>query len=356
MNCNHLGVLYNRQEGHTAEALAVYERAHAVRQKLTQAQPWNLAFQRDLAESLHNLGSAQLNAGKTIEGERNWEEAHKLREKLVQDNPRVVPLQCELAASYTDLGIIHSKNNQSDEALKAYHRAQDILQRIVQDNPVVPQYQSDLGKSFFNIGVRYGVLKLRREAQEAYEQARAIQEKLVQANPDHLGYRTELASTLINLGVILGQRGNIGDGHAALLRGLEVASVSFRIAPQIIEHRRVMNGLYGSLAENERAGNHPAEAVAATLERGKLWPEKAVEQFNVARELSLALELVGKGRPDLTDDEKAKREKYSNLVVEKLRQARALGFKDVERMRQDPAFEPLRQRVDFQELLKDLES
>ncbi|HEY1859059.1 MAG TPA: protein kinase [Gemmataceae bacterium] len=353
MSYNHLGVLFNRQNGHTAEALAVYEKAFAVREKLTNAQPRNLTFQRDLAESLHNLGSAQMNVGKHTEGERNWDEAHQLREKLAHDNPRVVALQCELAASYTDLGIIHSKKDESDEALKAYHKAQDILQQLLKDNPGVPQFQSDLGKSFFNIGVRYGVLKLRREAREVYEQARDIQEKLVQTNPEHLGYRTELAGTLVNLGVILGQLGRISDGRAALQHGLEVESVAFKIAPQVMEFRRTMNGLYGSLAENERAANHPAEAVAATLERAKLWPDSPTELYNAAKELGRAAALVGKGKAELIDAEKAERDKYGDLIVETLRQARAKGFKDAERMRKDRELDPVRQREDFQKLLSE---
>jgi hypothetical protein len=162
-----------------------------------------------------------------------------------------------------------------------------------------------------------------------------------------------LGGTLINLGVILGQLDHIADGRAMLLHGLEVESVAFKIAPQVIEHRRVMNGLYGSLAENERAGRHPAEAVAATLERAKLWPDNPTELFNVARELGRATALVGKGKAELTDAEKADRDKYGALIVETLRQARVKGFKDTERMQKDPDLECVRQREDFQKLLGD---
>ncbi|HEY1860927.1 MAG TPA: hypothetical protein VGG61_11260, partial [Gemmataceae bacterium] len=80
------------------------------------------------------------------------------------------------------------------------------------------------------------------------------------------------------------------------------------------------------------------------------------ELYNAAKELGRAAALVGKGKAELIDAEKAERDKYADLIVETLRQARAKGFKDAERMRKDAELDPVRQREDFQKLLSELEN
>jgi serine/threonine-protein kinase len=351
---NHLGVLHSRQAGKEADRLEAHIKAHNLREKLARSEPKNLQFQRNLAESFHNLGVAQMDAGKTEDGIHSYEEAHKIRERLARENPRVTELQCDLATSFADIGLARTMKNEPSEALESYHTAQEILKQLLRDNPDVPQFQSELGKSYFNIGVRYGAIKLRREALDAYEQARDIQEKLVKGDPDHLGYRNELVATLVNLGVVLGQLDHLDRGLAALKRGLELQRATSERAPQLASNRRHFNALYGSLAELERAANHPAEAITATIERRNLWPGNAKEQYNAACELGRAAAVVGKGRAELSDEERKEKDKYCDLVMETLRMARASGFKDAERLRKDKELDVVRGHEDFQRLLREI--
>jgi hypothetical protein len=104
----------------------------------------------------------------------------------------------------------------------------------------------------------------------------------------------------------------------------------------------------------ERAAGHPDLAVDATLERQKLWPDNPTELFNAGREIAMAARKVGKGRPQLSDNERAERDKYCGLAAAALRQAVEHGFKDAERMRKDPDLELLRGRDDFEKLLSQI--
>jgi serine/threonine-protein kinase len=351
---NHLGVLYSRQIGKETEMLEAHIKAHALREKLARSEPKNLQFQRNLAESFHNLGVAQIDAGKTDDGIHSYEEALRIRDQLTRENPRVTQLQCELAASFSDMGAAHGMKGDAVKALEDHQKAKEILKALLRDNPDVPQFQSDLGKSYFNIGVRYNAMKLRRETREAYEQARDIQERLVKSEPENLGYRGELVATLVNLGVVLGQLDHIDQGLAVLQHGLDVQRETSKRAPQLASNRRHFNSLYGSIAELERAADHPAKAVAATIERRNLWPGNAKEQYNSACELGRAAALVGKGRAELSAEERKEKDKYCDLIMETLRMARASGFKDAERLRKDKELDFVRGREDFQKLLKEI--
>jgi serine/threonine protein kinase/tetratricopeptide (TPR) repeat protein len=351
---NQLGVLYRNQEGRTQDALDAYRKALKICADLADNNPKDVPAQCHLAESYHNVGSALHDLGKKDEGRRAWDEAFAIRKRLQEANPTVTYLKCDLAASLTDLGLAASDKGDTSAAIEYYQKARDLLHKVVRDNPGVPQFQSDLGKNYFNAGVRYSALKLRREARDAYQQARDIQEKLVAASGDHLGYRNELATTLVNLGVVQAQLDQFDDGLATLHHGIELQRVTFERAQQVPAYRHTLHALYGSLAEVERAAGHPDLAVDATLERQKLWPDNHTELFNAGREFTMAARKVGKGRAQLSDNERAERDKYCGLAVAALRQAIAHGFKDVERMRKDPDLELLRGRNDFEKLVQEI--
>ncbi len=63
---------------------------------------------------------------------------------------------------------------------------------------------------------------------------------------------------------------------------------------------------------------------------------------------------VGKPGTDLTEQEKKEQQRYRDLALEYLQQAVKSGFNDGERLRKDRAFEPVREREDFQKLASGL--
>ena len=71
------------------EALAAYERANAVQQKLVDANPTVTDFQRDLASSHQNLGNLLSLLGKPVEAVTAYEKLQAVRQKLADANPSV---------------------------------------------------------------------------------------------------------------------------------------------------------------------------------------------------------------------------------------------------------------------------
>jgi len=82
----------------------------------------------------------------------------------------------------------------------------------------------------------------------------------------------------------------------------------------------------------------------------QLNPQQAVEQVDaasiVARCVSVAAKAPASSKPDRTDVA----ESYARQAVELLRKALAVGFKELEKVKADPAFAALHDRADFKAL------
>ena len=85
--------------------------------------------------------------------------------------------------------------------------------------------------------------------------------------------------------------------------------------------------------------------------------------YSLASNLALCIPLMGakpgsKGVTDLealTKADQFRRQKYGDRAVDLLRRAVRGGFADLELLESDPDLDPLRNRPDFQELIKTLE-
>jgi len=98
----------------------------------------------------------------------------------------------------------------------------------------------------------------------------------------------------------------------------------------------------------------PAEAAVTILRRQRLWPDNPGELYGAAREFSLCIPLVVRGRSRSAALERSEGERYGELAMAALREAISAGYRDVTEMRRDTKLDPLRSRSDFQALLLDL--
>ncbi len=62
---------------------------------------------------------------------------------------------------------------------------------------------------------------------------------------------------------------------------------AFELKPQDVAQRETLSRYLGDLAAVERDTGKIDEALAACLERQKLWPQDAEELYNVAREVAV---------------------------------------------------------------------
>jgi len=105
-----------------------------------------------------------------------------------------------------------------------------------------------------------------------------------------------------------------------------------------------------------RTVGKPAEAVAVAQERRQRWPDNPLHVYWSACDLAFCGPVVGRGKPSLSEADRAERQQYEALALATLRQAVTKGFADADRLRADAAWQTLRDRPEFQQVLKEVEA
>jgi tetratricopeptide (TPR) repeat protein len=279
---------------------------------------------------------------------------------------------------------------QRSEAEAAHRRALALREKLAVDFPAVPSYRGDLAGSYSHLGVLLHDLGRRTEAETAYRHALAIEEKLAADFPAAPDYRLSLAETYVDLANLLRNRGEAAaalDWYAKAIALLEAALAqdsrlaSARLALRAARRNRAealrrlarpveaVQEFDRALALNEgsptsgdiRLGRAkalfaqtgdptPAIAVAEELIRGDRVPGHVL--FSAAGVYALASTAL--------NDDAPRNEAHAAQAVALLRRAHVSGYFNggvhVEEIRTDTDFATLRDRGDFQALVKELET
>ena len=198
---NNIGILRS-ELGRRAEAMASYEKALAIRERLVREFPTVTQFQSDLARSHHNIGALQSEVGRPAEAMASYELSRAIRERLVREDPLVTQFQEELAASHHNIGQLQDQLGQPRQSLASYEKAFAIQQRLACENPTVSKHRSHLATSHHSIGLLHLRTGRPLEAMKWNEQARAIWEQLALENPSVTGFMSALAGSHANIGVV----------------------------------------------------------------------------------------------------------------------------------------------------------
>jgi serine/threonine protein kinase len=332
-----------------------YEEARAIFERLVQANPSATELQSDLGDTYNRLGNLQINLGKLDAALRFHQQALVVRQKLVRDNPSKDLYRSQLASTYINLGVVHRRTRNSKAALDSYEQSRRIWEQLAKDSPSAPQYQDFLARIYGNVG-RVLLDDRQWEASVgASKEAVTRYQRLLQAHPNRLELRSLLGRALTNQGLAYSQLKRVEEALKSHQEAVTHLRVAFDKAPHVTEYREQLTSYYTELARVQRHLGQPAAAAASVVERRKLWPKDAGELYEVARDLALCVPMVGKGKTGLTPAEQAERDKYVDQALETLRQAISAGFKDVEHLKKDKDFDPLRSRDEFKKLLSELE-
>jgi tetratricopeptide (TPR) repeat protein/tRNA A-37 threonylcarbamoyl transferase component Bud32 len=186
--------------GKPVEALTAFQKASAIWQKLADANPAVVEFQRGIASVHNRIGIVLVGMGKPEEALTAWRKALALRHKLADANPAVTEFQSDLATTHNNIGLLLVETGKPAGALQAHQKALAIRQQLADANPAVNESQYVVAWSHIQIGdvlLKTGKLD---EAREAYLKALTINQKLSDANPAVLGYQRDLGRAHKQLG------------------------------------------------------------------------------------------------------------------------------------------------------------
>ena len=148
---NKIGRIYE-VHGKLTEALREYEASQTIRFQLTNRDPDNAGWQRDLSVTHHNIGRIYLAQGKLAEALREYEAAHTIKLHLTQRDPDNAGWQRDLSLSRNNIGRIYEAQGKLAEALREYIEDQKIMFQLTQRDTDNAGWQRDLSVSHNNIG------------------------------------------------------------------------------------------------------------------------------------------------------------------------------------------------------------
>jgi tetratricopeptide (TPR) repeat protein len=350
-----------RDTGHSKEAQEAYGKTIDEFESLVRDYPDDERARNGLAGTYNNLGRLLHEFGRLDEALRCFKRSIELREALARENPAVARYPIDLAGAYNNLGVLLKRGYRDfDGAKRAYQRAIELSESVARDHPGIVLYRSRFAANHGSLGTLLLDTDHPGDALPELHKSVEIFKDLALQNPDDLEIRSNLGATLYNQGAAQFKLGRLEESRSSLLQAIAHHRMAFDGSPRNIIYWGRLNGAYSGLAELERSLGLPAAAAATALERQRLCDSdaaqrnKATELYKVACELALCVPLVGGGKDELSDGERAERLEYSDRAFEALRRAIASGYRDVVSLRTDQDLNPLRSRSDFRALVLEL--
>jgi serine/threonine protein kinase/tetratricopeptide (TPR) repeat protein len=366
----------HQMQGASAGGLQSLERARRVREELAARDPNDADAQVGLADCYFLVANAHADPGQAVSSHQQaCQTLEKLLERISHDHPTISGARLRLAMNYYNMALTQAKHCehfeglsrvlttpgkeilqavavvQQLEVLRSFEKARDYSEKVLPSFPKDNNPRYILGTSCYNIGVLRNQLASSQETLPLLEKASTILEELVGAEPGNDGRQSELGEVLHEFGKALARRGEYTKAATAFQRAVKHQQAAFAKDTRNRSYRQLLNDHLEGLAEVQRQLKRPAEAAAATRQRGELWAGTPDRLFSVARDLARCVPLAGKGSHQALAAQQAERDEFARQAIDTLRRAIAGGFKDIERLRKDPELETLRSYKEFEQLI-----
>jgi serine/threonine-protein kinase len=313
-----------------------------------------------LANAYNTLGNLQRLAGRPDDATRSLRESLALYESVNQR----MPSEAKVALARADLGRHLFDVGRAAEGLRLLEEARAVQESIIppgSSGRANPTVAANLAATLMTLGNCHEAEGRLDEALARYQQSADLYERLRREIPGQAAYyRVELARTRNNLGLALARAGRVEAGRAEVERGREERRSLFDDQPLNIESRADLARSEYHLARVELLAGAPDEALGAIDRAEALYegiPPKGPEDLYFRAALrSMRSGLIGAGTPDADrpDAERAARREAADEAMRLLKEAAAAGYANRTRFAQDPSLEPLRDRPDFQALIRSL--
>jgi tetratricopeptide (TPR) repeat protein len=248
-----------------------------------------------------------------------YEQAIRLLEKVNHSHPELPDQMLELALLHGDLNRIHQMAGKLDSALGSARKAAEILEQLNRQNPDTLEYEKALAVNYQMLSELH---RARHEPAQALTEAQKAQSllcQLVDRHPADTDVRIDLATCQNILGRLLQQTGEPVEALQSFQRAIDI---------------------YESMPKLD-AGNSYRLASNIALSIGLIGVKNGTgESINPSK---------------LTKADQLRRERYIGRAIELLRAAVSKGFQNIEILLSDSDLDLLRDRPDFQSLLKEVD-
>ncbi|MFL5241099.1 MAG: protein kinase domain-containing protein [Gemmataceae bacterium] len=261
------GTYYNlayrssRLPGRHASVVGWYRESIAIAERLVELDPENVDFQDRLGRAVSNLGFNICMCGQIDQAVREYLRAIEIHRRVQATGTNEPRHRTPLAVALEGLGWARVVQRKQAEALEAYHKALTIRQQLADVNPANTAFQDALANTHNSIGRAYSREKRFPEAFTAIDAGLAIRQKLAEAGPSKTSYSTELGESHAYRGTARVRAGQPAEAAADLRRALELWAKSplIEIEPQVERARSL--ALLAGLTGDAKSGVTAAEAI-----------------------------------------------------------------------------------------------
>jgi tetratricopeptide (TPR) repeat protein len=335
--------------GRHADAEQSFQKALELQRKLADKYPHQLEYKLDLIWTHHDRYYNYRDRKALDEAEAVIKEILAIREQLVGDHSKEIAYYRELANSYHDLSDIYQMARKSEESLEAYRQVTRAWERLLDQYPANSDFAVDLAWSYDQMGGRLNERGRTLDALEWKDRAILALEGLLEKEPRNNRARILLRNAHSGRAWIFEGQGRDQQARAEWERAIELDRGAVGAAAET--YRMNVDRILA------RTGEHAKAVVEAQALTSPAWVNvfllrDAAGVFAVSSTAAL-------GDSRLPESERRKlAQQYADQAVDCLKKARAAGYFSydeaarIEGLRTDMNLDALRQRPDFQELIR----
>jgi tetratricopeptide (TPR) repeat protein len=294
-----------QQRGDLGAALATYQEAETILDRLAKSDPGDAGWQYDLGVNNERIGNVLMARGDLAGALKSYQARQGIISQLTQTDPGNADWQRDLSVSYYNVGDVQMARGNLPAALASYQAGLAIGNRLAKSAPVNAVWQRDLSVSHEKIGdvqVAQGDLPA---ALASYQASLAIRDRLAKADPGNAGWQRDLSVSDIKVGDVQVAQRNLPAALASYQASLAIFDRLAKSDPGNAGWQRNLSVSYEKVGDMQVAqGDLPAalasyQASLAIFDRlAKSAPGNAGWQ----RDLSVSYNKVGdvqKARDDL---------------------------------------------------------
>jgi len=237
------------QRGNLGAALATYQVAKALADRLAKADPGNAEGQRDLSVSYERIGDVLGAQGNLPEALKSYRDSLAVRDRLTKSDPTNTDWQRDLSVSYNKVGNVQVAQGDLADALTSHRDSLAIRQRLAKSAPGNAEWQRDLSVSYEKVGdvqVDQGNLA---SALGSYRDSLAIRDRLTKSDPGSALWQRDLSVSHERVGDVQVDQGDVAGALTSYRDSLAIRDRLVKFDPGNAEWQRDLSVSYERVGE-----------------------------------------------------------------------------------------------------------
>ena len=330
-----------RSRNRNAEALEQYAVAQRIGRKLVADHPDQAVYRVRMAYAVTAAAALRKDSAPK-EAADGYREAIELYRVLVEKDPKNAQYRRDLATLYSWLAWFLSGPADFDEAVLTLQRQVDLCDGLATEEPKSLPARLAVLEGRYDLAKRLNQGDQRPRALEVCRRNQELADRLVADFPEEGAAHDQKATALAALAFLLMDDDKAEEALPLAQQALSAREQALKLDPKDEDYREQARGNYRVLAEVFVRLKRFAEAATLVEHFSERFPDPAGAKQEAAYYLARC---AAGSKAD-------EAERYAKRAVGLLQEAAKVGPLDRGRLRKEPAFDVLRGRADFKELIE----